>query len=173
MSSIRALSCRSDIAAGTTGHHWGQGSTTGTRVGQQGSTQQHKHHTQGTLSHSSRLSGHLSDLPSTSSQNGHGRSESSAEKSGWRKGSMQGNIGKIYKIRESPRGEIVTDNSLSLPHKLSALWLLLTFGGSNLTRLSRINFLMKLPYNTPTVAGAYQQASLCSMDMMSTPCQEH
>lgn len=31
---------------------------------------------------------------------------------GWRKGSMEGNIRKIYKIRESCRRQTVTDNSL-------------------------------------------------------------
>lgn len=46
MSSIRALSCRSDIAAGRTGHHWGQGSATGTRLGQPGNTQQQQGNTQ-------------------------------------------------------------------------------------------------------------------------------
>lgn len=52
---------------------------------------------------------------------------------------MTGNIRTIYKIRESHRGQTGTDNSLSLPHKFSALWqvLLLTFGGLSHTRLSR------------------------------------
>lgn len=163
----------------TRGHH-GDTLQQGTHShrGTHSSTQ---HHTQGTLAHLSRLSCllflicHLHHLKMDTAE-----MKEAHRNVGWRKGSMEVNTRKIYKIRENHRRQKQWQ-TIHCHFLINSLWqvLLLTFGGSNPTRLSRNKEAKCLiswenyPINIPTVAGAYQKVSFWSMDMMSTPCQEH
>lgn len=83
MSSISALSWRSDIAAGRTGHHQGtpRGHTATGDTQPQGDTQQHTTpHTRYFGTFIEAFLPPLFDMPFASSQNGHGRNERSPQK---------------------------------------------------------------------------------------------